>query len=119
MRLRPSAVVVAAFALAPLLPSFEARAAQITEVADAVDGDDPFDANLEVKFDVQRHSGLITRENFQPPETAPTEPARTVDVKEMTFEDVKFRIRPRVEIGIFRDLSVFGEWPIIIWDQQD
>jgi hypothetical protein len=95
-----------------------ARAAQITEVADAVDGDDPFDANLEVKFDVQRHSGTMTRENFQPPEDDPGGDPRIVDVKEMSFEHVRFRIRPRLEVGIFHDLAVFAEWPIVLWDQQ-
>lgn len=102
-------------ALAAALP---ARAAQITEVADAVDGDDPFDANLEVKFDVERHSGLITRENFQPPQNDAGGKPRTVDVKELSFERVRFRIKPRLEVGIFHDLSAFAEWPIVIWDQQ-
>jgi hypothetical protein len=93
-----------------------AHAAQVTDVADAVDGDDPFDAHLEIKFDVRRHSGLITRENFQPP--ADGGPPKVVDTKELTFEHVRFRIRPRLEVGIFHDLSVFAEWPIVIWDQQ-
>ena len=94
-----------------------ARAAQVTEVADAVDGKDPFDAYLELKFDVTRNSGTLSRENFQPPENEPTGRPRTVDVKEMTFEHVRFRIMPRLEVGIFHDLSVFAQWPIVIWDQ--
>src|SRR4051794_21827384 len=100
--------------LSALLSASPASAAQITDVADAVDGDDPFDANLEVKFDVTRHSGILTRENFQPPENDPTGAARIVDVKELSFERVRFRVRPRLEIGIFHDLSVFAEWPIVI-----
>src|SRR3954468_14053068 len=102
-----------------LLCAPPAFAAQVTEVADALDGDDPFDANLELKFDVERHSGLLTRENFQPPEKDPTASPRTVDVKEMSFEHVRFRIRPRLEIGIFHDIALFAEWPIVIWDQQN
>lgn len=118
--LSASVVVPGLLALsAPLgLLATGARAAQVTEVADAVDGDDPFDANLELKFDVWRHSGLITRENFQPPEDQPTGDPRVAEVKEMTFEHVRFRIRPRLEVGIFHDLAVFAEWPIIISDQQ-
>ncbi len=103
----------------PALWAGTARGAQITDVADAVDGDDPFDANLELKFDVDRHSGIITRENFQPPENDPGGKPRVVDVKEEQFEHVRFRIRPRLEVGIFHDLSLFAEWPIVIWDQQD
>ncbi|HEY4220001.1 MAG TPA: hypothetical protein VGO62_01635 [Myxococcota bacterium] len=118
MRLFPAAAILVA--TAPLTSAAPALAAQVTDVADALDGDNPFDANLELKFDVQRHSGLITRENFQPP-TGDADPkdARTTNVKEMQFEDVRFRIRPRLEIGVWHDLSVFAEWPIVIWDQQD
>jgi hypothetical protein len=103
--------------LLAVLGATSARAAQVTEVADAVDGGDPFDAYLELKLDVQRHSGTLTRENFQPPEDEPTGAPRTVDVSEMVFERTRFRIRPRLEVGIFHDLSVFAEWPIVIGDQ--
>jgi hypothetical protein len=116
MRSSPFVSLSVIAALAVLAPP--ALAAQVTEVADAVDGDDPFDANLEVKFDVRRHSGILTRENFQPPENQPTGDARVVDTKEMAFEHVRFRIKPRLEVGVFHDLAVFMEWPIIIWDQQ-
>lgn len=104
------------FLAAPLFAG-GAHAAQVTEVADAVDGDDPFDANLELKFDVTRNSGTLTRENFQPPADEPTGAPRSVDVKEMAFEHVRFRIMPRLEVGIFHDLAVFAQWPIVIWDQ--
>ncbi|MBI1948300.1 MAG: hypothetical protein HYS27_21615 [Deltaproteobacteria bacterium] len=107
-----------ALAALPLLLAPAARAAQITDVADAVDETDPFDAYLEVKFDVTRHAGMLTRENTQPPEGDPTGTPRSADVREMSFEHVKFRIKPRLEVGVFRDLSVFAEWPIIIWQQQ-
>lgn len=114
----PSSLVLVTLATLALGSATAAHAAQVTEVADAVDGDDPFDAYLELKFDVTRHSGVITRENFQPPEDAQTQPARTVDVREMEFTHVNFRIRPRLEVGIFHDLSVFAEWPIILWNQK-
>ena len=107
-----------ALAALPFVLATSARAAQITDVADAVDETDPFDAYLEVKFDITRHSGLLTRENTQPPENDASGVPRTADVREMSFEHVKFRIKPRLEVGVFRDLSVFAEWPIIIWHQQ-
>lgn len=115
MRALPASLAVLVLAA---IVAGEARAAQVTEVADAVDGDDPFDAYLELKFDVTRHSGVLTRENFQPPEDEPTGTPRIADVREMQFEHVRFRIRPRLEVGIFHDLSVFAEWPIVIWDQK-
>ena len=105
-------------ALALSLFASVAQAAQVTEVADAVDGDDPFDANIELKFDLTRNSGLIVREHTQPPEDDPTGDPRTIDVKESEYSRVRFRLRPRLEVGIFHDLSAFAEWPIVIWDQQ-
>jgi hypothetical protein len=111
------------FPLVPLAVSLSlvapiARGAQITEVADAVDGDDPFDANVEIKFDLIRNSGLIVREHTQPPENDENGEPRMADVKESLYERVRFRLRPRLEVGIFHDLAAFAEWPIVIWDQQ-
>src|SRR5688500_17943532 len=111
MRALPFALVFATLA------AVDVRAAQVTEVADAVDGDDPFDANLEMKLDVRRHSGTLTRENFQPPEGEASGKPRSADVREMSFERTSFRIKPRLEVGIFHDLAVFAEWPIVLWDQ--
>ena len=60
-----------ALSLCLLVTALPAAAAQITDVADAVDG--------ELKFDVSRHSGTLTRENFQPPENQQNGTPRTVD----------------------------------------
>ena len=95
----------------------DARAARVTEVADAADGDDPFDAHFELRFDVVRHSGVLSRENYQPPPSEPNGAARLVDVREMSFDRVRFRARPRLELGLFRDLAIFAEWPVVLWDQ--
>lgn len=94
-----------------------AFAAQVTDVADAVDGDDAIDVYLQLKFDVLRSSGTLTRENFQPPQNEATGKPRVVDVKEMSFERARFRLRPRLDVGVFHDLAVFAEWPVVIWDQ--
>lgn len=118
--MRPSRPSVLALALLPALAWLpaEARAAQITEVADAADGDDPFDVNIELKFDVVRHTGLITRENYQPPATDPAGAPRVTDVRELAFERLRYRARPRIEVGIFHDLALFMEWPVVLWDEQ-
>jgi len=102
-----------------LVVTRDARAAKVTDVADAVDGEDPFDANLEVKLDFSWHQGVLTRENFQPPANDPNGAGRLVEGTEMSFQHMKLRAKPRLEVGIFRDLSVFAEWPIILWDQKD
>ncbi len=95
-----------------------AHAAQVTDVADAVDGDDPFDANIELTFDFLRDSALVVRENTQPPQDDPNGAPRTVDVKELQYQRLRFRLQPRLEVGIFHDISAFAQWPIVVWDQQ-
>jgi hypothetical protein len=93
-----------------------ARAAQVTDVADAIDGEDPFDANLELRVEYTFHRALITRENLQPPEAGGA--ARTLHVRELEYMRHTARLRPRLEIGLFHDLAVFAEWPLPAWDQQ-
>jgi hypothetical protein len=99
-----------------------AHAARITDVADAADqkqdGLDPIDIHVELGFDLLRHTALITRENTQPPPNDPNGTPRTADVKELEWERVRTRLKPRLEVGIFHDLAVFTEWPIVISDTQ-
>ncbi len=115
MRLALTAPLVVG-ALCALSPS--ARAAQITDVADAAEVDDPIDVQIELTFDLIRHSGLITRENTQPPPDDPDGKRRTADVKELEWERLQMRLRPRLEVGVYQDLSLFTEWPIVIYDAQ-
>lgn len=110
MRIARLASILVPLALAPA-----ARAAQVTDVADAVDGDDPFDAHLEAKFDVRYKRALIVRENTQVPEAGGG--ARSIDVRELDLEHLQLRLMPRLEVGVFRDLAVFAQWPIILYQQ--
>ncbi len=118
-RARRRALAALAWAVPALtvLAGGNALAAQVTDVADAADGDDPFDANIEVKIELLRHSALITRENTQIPGGNGTKP-RTVEVRELDYQRLRARLKPRIEVGVFHDLSVFLEWPIVLWDQQ-
>lgn len=112
MSVRPLLVVV--------LLSYGARAfaASVTDVPDAADGDDPFDAHLSVGFDYTWQRALITRENTQLSERDPSNTPRTVDVRELDYQRHSFRLRPRIDVGVFHDLAVFFEWPIVLYDQQ-
>ncbi len=100
---------------APLLTGSTAHAAQVTDVADALDEDDPFDLHVEALFDIQYHHGLLVRENTQRPEGGGG--ARSIDVREMDFEQFQLRLMPRLEVGVFRDVAVFAQWPIILYQQ--
>ncbi len=112
-RLWSSLAVLSIVSLSPV-----AYAAQVTDVADAAEEDDPIDVHVEVLFDFVRHTGLITRENTQPAPNDPNGPERTADVKELEYERLKLRLRPRLEVGVFHDLALFTEWPIVLYDQQ-
>ena len=98
----------------PLLAAHTLYAAGATDVPDAADGDDPIDALLSVRFDYTWQKALITRENTQPIGDV----ARTVDARELDYQRNSFRLRPRVEVGLFHDLSTFFEWPIVLHDEQ-
>ncbi|MFZ9887526.1 MAG: hypothetical protein ACO3JL_08490 [Myxococcota bacterium] len=106
------------FVLVSLMGTTPALAAQVTDVADAVEVDDPFDAHVGVTFEFMRHSALITRENTQVSVKDTTGTARNLDVRELDYERYRTRVRPRLEVGLFHDVAVFLDWPIVLWDQQ-
>ncbi len=109
---------VRAAALGVLLAAGTAEAAGITAVADAAEEGNPIDVTGSVSFDLMRHTALITRENTQAPPDDPTASPRTANVRELQYERLRYRLKPRLEIGVFRDLSLFTEWPIVLWDAQ-
>lgn len=113
MVLRPFAVALV------LLTAPFAYAAEATDVPDAADGDDPFDAHVSLRFDYTYQRALITRENTQISEHDQVKSPRTVDVRELDYQRHTIRLRPRIEVGIFHDLSAFFEWPIVVRDQQN
>jgi hypothetical protein len=108
----------AAVAVVAPLAAPAARAAGLTEVADAAEQDNPIDVHVGLSFDLLRHSALITRENTQPPPDDPDGAPRTADVKELRWEHLRYRVKPRLEIGVFRDLAIFTEWPIVLLSEQ-
>ncbi|MBM4279354.1 MAG: hypothetical protein FJ137_00865 [Deltaproteobacteria bacterium] len=113
--MRPFVLVAS---LSALVSPPGARAAGITEVADAAEEDNPIDIAADVSFDILRHTGVITRENTQPAPEDPDGAPRTANVKELAYERLRYRLKPRLEVGVFRDLSLFTEWPVILWDAQ-
>lgn len=95
------------------------KAATVTDVADAADGNDPLDAHISMATEYTWQRALITREHTQIAEGDLTETPRTVDVRELEYQRHQFRLKPRIEIGLFHDLSTFLEWPIVLYDQQN
>ncbi|MBL93200.1 MAG: hypothetical protein CMH56_15480 [Myxococcales bacterium] len=113
MRFKPFALGFALMAAVWCAPGHSAR---ITEVADAMDDNDPFDANIEMQYDLRTHTASITRENYQQDTTNKVN--RVMRVKELNYESTQHMIQPRLELGLFRDLALYLKIPIVLsWNQ--
>lgn len=125
--LRRAAMLAApfAFSLACVGPAF---AGEVTDVIDAADKDDPFDLNVEIIYDRSLRRAKITREfNCDPasgenritgcPEAGPE--GAVVNVKELRYTRVTQTLTPRIRIGLFRDLELRVDAPIVLEDTQE
>lgn len=113
--------------LALLAATPPATAAEITDVIDAADGDDPFDMRIEVDYRRSLRRAKITREfNCQPTttpehiETCPEAPpeGELLHVKELRYERVIHEVVPTVRVGLWHDLELKVEIPIVASDEQ-
>ena len=101
------------------------EAARLTDVADAFDvykvGDDEridaFDAYFDLDFSFKQSSGLISREagaRGQTSECRPGNPEGCLPVDELSFTESTSLLNVRGEFGIFRDLAMTLNVPIIL-----
>jgi hypothetical protein len=113
------------FALSGLGPA-PALASVLTDVVDAADGDDPFDVTADVAYDRTLRRAKITRE-------FPCDPAQTLDTcdsalpgvgqmvyaKELRIQRITHTLTPRLRFGLYRDLELAIEAPVVIEDTQE
>lgn len=90
-------------------------AAGVTDVVDAAEPNDPMDVNIHIVTDMTFSSGLLVRENTQPP--ADGGAARTVDVREMQYQRQRYVLRPRIDVALFHNLGIFAEVPFVLYEQ--
>ncbi len=90
-----------------------ASAAEITDIADAFDGDDPFDINIDVGFHSTLNRAKVTHEwkdqwvgDYRP------------DYNELRYQRKTYAMDYMVEIGLFHDLELYLNLPWVISDQQ-
>lgn len=104
-----------------------AHGAEVTDVIDAADGDDPFDMRIEVEYRRSLRRAKITREfNCDPTtftehaDTCPGAPpvGELLHVKELRYERVTHEVLPTVRIGLWHDLELKVEIPIVATDDQ-
>ncbi|MCB9521778.1 MAG: hypothetical protein H6702_00180 [Myxococcales bacterium] len=115
-------LLLAGFASMPAL----GLAHRLTDVIDADDGDDPFDAVVDVTYDRSLRRAKITREfNCNPArgreaESCPGAGAQgaLLHVKELRYERIRHTITPRARFGLWHDLELSVEAPVVAEDTQ-
>lgn len=102
--------LAAATILAFALP---AAAAEATRVASSGDEENPFDLDFSIKAEYVQDRALITREYTYEPATGA--PLGTVEERpEFRYRRRTFAIRPRLAVGIWKDLEAHVEVPIVL-----
>ena len=101
-------------------------AADITDVIDADDGDDPYDFTAEILYSRALRRAKITREYNCPQTNRDRETAcpgvgpegTIVHTKELRYERVTHALTPVLRFGIWHDLELRVEAPIVLTDVQ-
>ncbi len=96
--------------------SLSADAGPYSEVASALDEGDSFDLtlSLEYGFDIKR--GAIKREGVGFMGTGENDPVPLL--KDLVFEGSRHTLTPKLELGVFTDLSLSAALPIVISDSR-
>ncbi len=87
---------------------------EVTNVIDAFDDGDVFDANVSLGFEYSSKSSRIVREtNIQQPGlTTGRYTANTLNVAD--YSESTSRLVPRLDIGIYKDLALYLKLPIVL-----
>jgi hypothetical protein len=88
------------------------RAAEVTEVCDAADGDDPFDIDIDVTFHSLYNRSKIAREYW------PLWDSTRSDIAQLKFKRVTYDMVYKVEIGLYHDVAIYIDLPWIIQDKR-
>ena len=100
-------------------------AAEIVDVMDAAEPDNPIDVRLDVNYDRALRRSKITRELscYNQP-LCPQRPGevgyvgKIVNVKELRYERITQRVVPKLRIGMYHDLELAVTFPIVVGDTQ-
>jgi hypothetical protein len=108
---------IAVAALALLVQPVAAHAGPHSEIASAFDEGDEFDLHVTIDYALDVRSGTVQREVVGAAGTAPTDPLPLVD--DLTYSSTRHTLTPRVELGLFHDLSLGLALPIVIRDSRE
>ncbi len=93
-----------------------AYAAEGTEIASAMDEDDPFDLFMTVEYSYEAKRAAIKREFAGLIGSTPDGPMPIV--KDLLYFQDRHTITPRLQIGLFHDLEINLALPIIVSDKR-
>lgn len=92
------------------------HAGPYSEVASAFDPDDGFDLHLTLDYRLDIRRSAIVREDVGRPGTSPT--GGVPVVRDLIFASSRHTVVPRLELGLFRDVSFSAALPLILSDQR-
>lgn len=95
----------------------QAAASPYSEVASALDKDDPFDLTMSLSYGFDVHSAAVKREFAGFPGTDPNAPLPLV--KDLVFKSSRHTVVPKLQLGIFTDMSLTLALPIVITDKRN
>ncbi len=99
-----------------LLAPLAALGAEITEVQDAADGDDPWDFALDIKYIREQTRAKITKEFHN---NNGQEGGDIIDSTELRYVSVKHTLDLTAHFGIYKDLEVNAALPIVLSHAQN
>lgn len=121
----PAACLTGAALLCPCAAT-PAAAAEVTNVVDAADGDDPYDATVEIVYSRTLRRSKITREfHCDPDVSAETcqnawpKIGEMVYAKELRTQRKTHVLTPRAHLGIWHDLELQIDMPVVLDDTQE
>jgi len=88
-----------------------------TNVIDALDGDDPFDINIHLGFNREWSTGEIQREVNDPAVATGRNSANYIPVGQ--HEHLRNTLNVGLEVGVFHDLELFFNLPIVLSDTRE
>lgn len=114
--------------LSVLLATMVLSAADVTDVVDAADDDDPFDFKLDISYNSSHHFGTIKREynNYETDAYVDSNNNRYYTVDQRRVQTNEYKGNPllqytqvldiNAEIGLYHDLSLSVDIPIVLSD---
>ena len=90
-----------------------ATAAELTDVASSFDDDNPFDLRLRVGYAHEWKSASIKREIELSGQD------EIVNYKDLLYARSRDLLGMRLELGLFQDLMLYGELPLVLRDSRD